>query len=142
MRQANTWVATFDEASCRVFSFNGVPRRLEELPGERRAGPHKPKFADRPGRVHASVGARRSSLAPRTDPERRLETDFVVALAADLAAKAEAGAFDRLIVAASPRALGAFRAAASRPLASKVVREIHKSFVNGDSARLFDALAQ
>lgn len=142
MKQQSTWVATFDEAEARVFSFNGVPRRLEELPDERREGPHRPAFTDRPGRVHASMGARRSAMEPRTDPERRLESAFVAELAADLAVKAEAGAFDRLIVAASPRALGAFRAAASKALAAKVVRELDRSYVNGDTDRLFAALEQ
>jgi protein required for attachment to host cells len=79
-------------------------------------------------------------MAPRTDPERRLETAFVEALAADLASRAEAGAFDQLIVAASPRALGAFRAAASQPLAARIVRELNKSYVNIDTARLIEAL--
>jgi len=140
MRQTKTWVATFDEASARIFSFNGVPRRLEELESERRDGPHKPVFDDRPGRVHSSIGERRSGMAPRTDPERKLEAAFVTALAADLAAKAEAGAFEQLIVAADPRALGAFRAVASKPLAARVVRELNKSFVNVEPSRLFEAL--
>jgi protein required for attachment to host cells len=142
MKQPSTWVATFDEASWRIFSFNGVPRRLEEIAEERRSGPHKPSFADRPGRVHASVGERRSGMAPRTDPEHRLETAFVEAVAARLAAKAEAGAFDRLIVAAAPRALGAFRATTPKSLTAKVVRELHTSYANGDAARLFAALDQ
>lgn len=142
MKQDKIWVATFDEAAARIFTFDGVPRRLEELPGEHRTGQHKPSFADRPARVHASVGERRSGIAPRTDPERRLETAFVERLVADLEAQAKGGAFDRLIVAASPRALGAFRAAASKPLMAKVVREIHGDYVNGDSARLFEALDQ
>lgn len=142
MKQANTWVATFDEASCRIFSFNGVPRRLEELVGERRSGPRKPRFSDRPGRVHASLGERRSSMAPRTDPERRLETDFVERLTMHLGEKAQAGAFDRLIIAASPRALGAFRAVAPKSLVTKVVREINGSYVNGEEERLIKALDQ
>lgn len=140
MKQQKTWVATFDEAACRVFSFNGVPRRLEELPGERRTGQHKPVFSDRPGRVHARMGERRSGVAPRTDPERRLEAHFVEGLSADLELKAKTGAFDRLIIAASPRALGAFRAAASKALLAKVVREIHGDYVNGEPERLFEAL--
>jgi protein required for attachment to host cells len=140
MRQTKTWVATFDEASARIFSFNGVPRRLEELEVERRDGPHKPEFDDRPGRVHSSIGERRSGMVPRTDPERKLETAFVKALAVDLAAKAEAGAFEQLIVAANPRALGAFRAAASKPLVAKVIRELDKSFVNVEPSRLLEAL--
>ena len=142
MKQAKTWVATFDEAGARIFSFNGVPRRLEELAGEQRTGARKPSFSDRPGRVHASMGERRSGVSPRTDPERRLEKAFVAALAADLETKAKAGAFERLIVAASPRALGAFRAAASKPLMAKVVREIHGDYVNGDAARLLEAIDQ
>lgn len=142
MKQDKIWVATFDEAAARIFTFNGVPRRLEELPGEHRTGQHKPSFEDRPARVHASVGERRSGVTPRTDPERRLETAFVEGLVADLEAKAKNGAFDRLIVAASPRALGAFRAAASEPLMAKVVREIHGDYVNAGSARLLEALEQ
>lgn len=142
MKQQNTWVATFDEAACRVFSFNGVPRRLEELPEERRTGQRKPTFSDRPTRVHASMGERRSGVAPRTDPERRLEIAFVKGLAAELEMKAKAGAFDRLVVAASPRALGAFRAVAGKPLLAKVVREIRGDYVNGETERLFEALDQ
>lgn len=142
MGRQNTWVATFDEAASRVFSFNGAPRQLKELPQERRTGPRKPSFSDRPGRVHESVGERRSGAVPRTDPERRLEAAFVARLAGELEAKAKAGAFDQLIVAASPRALGAFRAAASKQLMAKVVREIHGDYVNGDAARLAQALEQ
>lgn len=81
-------------------------------------------------------------MAPRTDPERRLETVFVTSLAEHLADRAQAGVFDRLIVAAGPRALGAFRAAASKPLYAMVVRELNGVYVNGDEARLLQALEQ
>jgi protein required for attachment to host cells len=66
----------------------------------------------------------------------------VEGIAAALDAKAKAGAFDRLIVAASPRALGDFRAAASKALKAKVVREIHGDYLNGATARLFEAIDQ
>lgn len=141
MKRARIWVATFDAGSCRVFNFNGNPRRLEEIVEERRTGPHKPAFADRAGREHSRLGERRSAMAPRTDAERRLETEFVGALATHLTAKAQEGAFDELIVAASPRALGAFRAAAPKSLADRVACELHGSYVNEDERRLHDALA-
>jgi protein required for attachment to host cells len=141
MRPIKTWVATFDGASCRVFVYRDNARRLDELTDERRAGPHKPHFEDKLGRVHASVGARRSGMAPRTDPERRMEAEFVTALASNLAAKAAEGAFDQLIIAASPRALGAFRASAPKALADKVVRELHRAYLGGDEERLLAALA-
>jgi len=140
MRQKTIWVVTFDGASSRVFEFSSSPRRLEEIPGERRDGPHKPQFDERAGRVHASVGPGRSSIEPRSDAERNLEDAFVASLAEQLAAKLVEGAFDELIVAAGPRALGAFRTAAPRALAEKVTREVHGNYVNIDQSRLLDAV--
>lgn len=140
MKQKHIWVATFDGASARVFSYDGFPRRLQEVPEQRRDGPHKPDFDDRAGRVYSSAGHGRSGVEPHTDPERRLEDDFVAALAQQLTAKAAENAFDELIVAAGPRALGAFRTAAPRALADKVAREVHGNYVNGEENRLLEAL--
>jgi len=140
MKQARTWVATFDGAACRVFTYDGVPRRLEEVESERRTGPHKPEFEDRPGRVYSSMGDGRSGVSHHTDPERRLEDDFVKALAGHLETKAAEKAFDALIVAASPRALGAFRAVASKSLLKILVRDVHGDYVNSDPSRLLAAL--
>lgn len=140
MKQARTWVATFDGASCRIFAYDGVPGRLEEIESERRVGPHKPQFEDRPGRVYSSRGEGRSGVSHHTDPERRMEDEFVKELAEHLEAKAADKTFDALIVAASPRALGAFRAVASKALLEKLVRDLHGDYVNGDPNRLLAAL--
>ncbi len=140
MRQKRIWVATFDGASARVFRYDGSPRGLEEIVGERRSGPHKPHFEERAGRVYSSVGPGRSSVEPHSDAERELEDVFAASLAERLAGKLTEGAFDELIVAAAPRALGAFRAAASRPLAEKVTREVHGDYVNSDQSQLLNAL--
>ncbi len=140
MRKKNIWVATFDGASSRVFRFDPLPRRLEEVIGESREGPHKPHFEERAGRVYSSVGPGRSSVDPHTDPERNLEDAFVASLAEHLAEKLAEGAFDELIVAAGPRALGAFRAVAPRALVARVLREVHGNYVNSDQNRLLDAL--
>ena len=140
MKQVRTWVVTFDGASCRVFSYDGAPRRLVEIDSERRSGPHKPQFDDRAGRVYSSMGTGRSGVSEHTDPERRMEGAFVGALAKHLSEKAAENAFDALIVAASPRALGAFRVAAAKALADKVIREVHGDYANGDISRLLAAL--
>jgi protein required for attachment to host cells len=137
--KTTTWVTTFDGASSRVFTLSGVPGRLEEIVSERRDGPHKPDFDDRPGRVYSSKGHGRSGVSHHTDPERRMEDEFVSELAQDLAAKAAEGLFDQLIVAASARALGAFRASAPKALV-EVTREVHGNYVNGDQQRLLAAL--
>jgi protein required for attachment to host cells len=90
--------------------------------------------------VYASHGAQRSGVSPRTDPERRMEEKFVTSLVEHLSAKAGEKAFDELIVAASPRALGAFRACAPKTLTERVSREIHGDYVNVDPERLLTAL--
>ena len=142
MRQSKIWVVTFDGASSRSFTYNGVPRRLEEIPEERRSGQHKPEFDDRPGRVYSSKGNQRSGVSHHSDPERRLEGEFVASLAESLAARAAEKAFDELVIAASPRALGAFRSGASKVLVDKVSREIHGDYVNDDFERLLAALTK
>jgi protein required for attachment to host cells len=113
---------------------------LEEIVGERRDGPHKPHFDERAGRVYSSVGPGRSAMSPRTDAERRIEDEFVLALVERLAVKAADDSFDQLIVAASARALGAFRAVAPKVLVDKVTREIHGDYVNDAQGRLLDAV--
>lgn len=133
-------MVTFDGASSRTFAYNGVPRRLEEISDERRSGQHKPEFDDRAGRVYSSMGTRRSGVSHHTDPERRLEDEFVASLVESLAVKASDKSFDELIVAASPRALGAFREHAPKHLIDKVSREIHGDYVNDDADRLLAAL--
>lgn len=79
-------------------------------------------------------------MEPRSDPERHLEDAFVASLAKHLTGKLAENAFDELIVAAGPRALGAFRAVAPRALAERVTREVHGNYVNGDEDRLLAAL--
>ncbi len=141
MRQEKQWVATFNGASARAFTYDGAPRILVEVDGARREGPHKPDFDDRATRVHESLGERRSGASPETDPERRLEDKFIEGYAALLESHRARGDFDELIVAASPRALGAFRKALTPELAKVVVREIHGDHVNGGAESLRDALA-
>jgi protein required for attachment to host cells len=139
MKQKNTWVATFDGAGARIFALEGAPRRLEEILAERRDGPHRPHFEDRPGRVHNRVGEGRSGVSEHTDAERRMEDAFVADMASHLNAAHVRRAFDALIIAAGPRALGAFRAAAPEALGA-ITREIHGDYVNGDHKALLAAI--
>jgi protein required for attachment to host cells len=141
MRQQKQWVATFNGASARAFTFNGVPRALAEIADARRQGRHKPDYDDRATRVHSSLGDRRSGASAETDPERRLEDEFVERLVDYLETRRLNGDFDELIVAAAARALGAFRKAAGPALAKSVVREIHGDHVNSDIENLREALA-
>jgi protein required for attachment to host cells len=140
MRQRNIWVVTFDGASCAVHTYDGVPRRLAPVLGGAFAGAHKPHHTDRPVRVFSSAGERRSTSEPRTDPERALEDTFVAGIVAYLQAAQQRRAFDDLIIAAVPRALGAFRNLAPQVLKETVIREIDGDYVNAGVEQLTAAL--
>ena len=122
MRQRRVWAAAFDGARCRVFELAGAPPKLAELTALRLSGARKPEFDDRPGAVFSSASTHRSAMTPPTDPERKLEDAFIGEVVDHLYAQSLQKAFDRLIAAASPRALGTFRATAPKALMSVVVR--------------------
>ncbi len=63
-----------------------------------------------------------SGVSHHTDPERRLEDGFVASLVSHFVEMASEKAFDKLIVAAGPRALGAFQANAPKSLTELVKR--------------------
>ncbi len=73
-------------------------------------------------------------------PNDEMEDEFVAALAEHLSERAADNAFDALIVAASPRALGAFRTLAAKALSDKVIREVHGDYAKGDPDLLLAAL--
>lgn len=140
MRQRKIWVATFDGGSCLIHAYDGAPRRLERVEGGALSGEHKPQHDDRAVRVHESQGERRSASAPRTDAERALEETFVARVAEHLHVAWKARKFDDLIVAAAPRALGAFRKLAPADLQGAVLREIDGDYVKAGQDRLLEAL--
>jgi protein required for attachment to host cells len=135
------WLATFDGASARLFAIDREAERCTPVDIEVADGPHRQHFEDRPTTTHQSVGARRGSGDLQTDPERAVEDRFVKALAENLARRAEAGAFEQIVIAAGPRALGAFRAAAPPSLKSRVKDEIAKDLVNEPAANVYARIA-
>ncbi|MGE3249664.1 MAG: host attachment protein [Hyphomonadaceae bacterium] len=135
-----TWVAAFDGAACRVFHYRAGARELLELTEEARNGPHKPHFGAPADTVYSSASTHRGAPEPRTDAERNLEDAFVAQITAHLETRAATRAFQRLIVAAGPRALGAFRERASSKLKARVTREIVGDYVSADTKTLLSAL--
>jgi protein required for attachment to host cells len=140
MRARKTWIATFNGAECRVFEYEGAPRRLVEVDGAHLSGAHKPDFADRATRVFSSASPRRSAAEPRTDAERALEDAFVAEVAEFLALAAKAESFDDLVIAAGPRALGAFRKAAPKTVSDRVKRELHADLVGSSPPEILAAV--
>lgn len=83
-------------------------------------------MADRPGRAFASAGHGRSAMEPATDPVEKIEVDFAKSLADMLNEKLTKKAFDRLIIAAAPQALGNLRKAFSPQVQATILAEMAK----------------
>lgn len=128
--------AAFDGASAQAFLYERTERRLAPLPGFPKAGAKKPQFNDSAPRSFQSEGGARSAIDPRTDPEREIETRFVGEVADALEALRVQKAFNSLVVAAPPRALGAWRDRAPEALRALVKAEISKNYAGRDARDL------
>ncbi len=96
---------------------------------------------DKPGRSFESSGARRSTMeAP--DLHQKTEDRFVEAIIDDLAKDAVAKAFDQLVVAAPPVALGVMRKATPASLGAKVMAWIDKDFTKEPVPQIAKAIAK
>ncbi len=140
MKTAITWVVTFDGARVRAFEWQRANRALAAIALGVDAGEQHPMFRDRPVRTHDSVGPTRGAGDPKSDAERVLEERFVDAVTAALTLFATRRAFDHLIIAAAPRALGYFRARASPDLLAMVDAQIDHDYVNTPTDALLRAI--
>ncbi len=133
MKPIITWILIADGARARVLTNTGPGKGVQEVAGmEFAQAPLKSGdiMADPPGRRQASVGKGRSAMQPATDPVDKREADFVSDLAQMLETKLRKKAFDRLIIAAAPQALGTLRTAMSPQVRQKVVHEIAKDLTH------------
>lgn len=122
------WLAVVDGARGLIFVNDGTAFE-PELKVVRTYGQDNPKTSDqgrdKPGRTFESVGTRRSTNeAP--DLHQRAEDTFVTGILRDLEKDATSGAFDEIIVAAPPVALGTIRKVAAKSLADRVTLWIDK----------------
>lgn len=148
MKPTITWILIADGARARVLEHKGPGKGLNEVPGLEFSDEHLRTgdiVSDRPGRSFDSNGVGRSAMQPQTDPADKRETDFVIGLADMLDEKLRGGAFDQLIVAAAPRAMGDLRKALTPKLRAKITAELPKDLTqipNSDMAKhLEDVLA-
>ena len=123
MKPIVTWIVAADSGRVRIFENLGPGKGLAQVKGLEMEDAHhyaRDTESDQLGRSFASVGQGRSAIAPHTDPAVHEEQAFAKQIAALIEAKWAEGAFDRLIIAAEPTALGNIRAALS-PAADKAV---------------------
>lgn len=124
-----TLVAIADGATARFYRNAGPGAGLAPLP-DLSMSVDIPKgsdiMADDRGRAFASVGSGRSAVEPKSDPRELVEIDFLRSFAARLEDLRRENAFDRLVIAAAPRALGEIRKVLSAGVAEKLVATLDK----------------
>ena len=112
MKRKVTWILIADGARARVLNYLGRQSGVEQLPGCDWLAPHAPDRelgSDRPGRAFDSVGKGRHAIDPHTNLHRSNKADFARQITNRLTQKLKAGAFERLVLIAPPKALGDIR---------------------------------
>nr|WP_295891074.1 host attachment protein [uncultured Devosia sp.] len=138
MKKTVTWVLIADGAQARVLENTGPGKGLKQVEGlDWAIDPLQAQdiVSDRPG-SKSGGGARGGGMEPRTDPVEYRETEFVKSVAATLDRHQQKGAFDRLVIAAAPIALGDLRKAISPAVKKTVVAELNKDLTNLPTAQL------
>ncbi|MFC3703297.1 host attachment protein [Devosia honganensis] len=139
MRKTVTWILIANGTQARMLEHSGPGKGLAQVKGLEWSIPSLQSQdidSDRPGRGFSPSGGRRSAMEPKTDPAERREAEFVRSLASAIEAKAKAGAYDRLVIAAAPIALGNLRKALSEHVKKTIVAELDKDLTNVPTPQL------
>jgi len=139
MKKTITWILIADGSHARMLENTGPGKGLKQIQGLDFSIPAmqaKDIMADRPGRSFASAGTGRSAMEPKTDPVEHREANFVKSMAEMLEKKHQEGAFDRLVIAAEPVALGVIRKALSDTVKKTVIAELDKDLTNTPTDKL------
>ncbi|HWA18081.1 MAG TPA: host attachment protein [Devosia sp.] len=144
MKPVVTWIVVADGAQAKIFENDGPGKGLRPLPDLNREQDHlqaREIMADKPGRSYSSAGpGSRSSIEYHTDPVEVRERRFVEDLAGRLEASRADGAFQRLVIAAAPNALGDLRPALSEAVRKTIVAELPKDLTNVPIPKLTEHL--
>lgn len=146
MKPIVTWIVAADSGRVRIFQNLGPGKGLAQIKGLVLEDEHhyaRDTESDQLGRSYASAGHGRSAIAPHTEPAVHEEQAFAKRLADLLQTKWSAGAFNRLIIAAEPVALGNIRAALSEAVNKAVTAELPKDLTKiplADLPKHFDGL--
>lgn len=136
------WVAVMDGAKAIVLSNEGTafePRLKVVHAMAQDNPPTRDQGRDRPGRMNDVSGPHKSSMeAP--DLHQRAEDTFIASVMDALEREAAKGAFDKIVLAAPPVALGTARKEIGAQLKSRLVKEIAADYVKMSVADIAKAV--
>ena len=125
------WVVVCDGAKALIFENTGDADLINLVTREAVSAEQNPatseQGADRPGRVHQSVGSSRSSVE-QTDWHDRAEQAFLRGLAGCLDRAVENREMKAIVLVAPPRAMGVLRAELTPRVDKAVKAEITKDY--------------
>ena len=133
MKKTITWILIANGAQARIVEYTGPGKGLRQVDGmEWSIEPLQAQelVSDRSGGNRAPAGFSRGGMEPRTDPVEHRETEFVKSVAAALDRQHQQSAFDRLVIAAAPIALGNLRKVLSDHVKKTIVAELDKDLTN------------
>ena len=143
MKAIRTWIVVADGAGARLFLNSGPGKGLQELPEGRMQTAletTRSQGSDRPGRVHDRMGDGRHAMEPRIDRHEQQKQRFARDLARRLDAAAGEKAFDRLILVAPPKLLGALRSLLGAAARRLVTGELPKDLMRAPQREIREQL--
>ncbi len=126
------WVLAADAARARIFSAessHGGLKEVADLVHPQSRVHARDAASDEPGTTFDRVGQGQHAMGNEVDPKNEEAIRFAKEVATKLDAGRTARQFEKLYVVASPKFLGALRAALSEPTRKLVAAEIDKNLV-------------
>lgn len=145
-RNPTTWVVIADGQQAQIYRLAAAGHALEPVADGALASASaqlRPRElgTDRPGRGISSAGATPHTFEPRVDVHRLEQDRFAQSVAERLNAAAAKDSFDRLIIAAAPKTLGALRAGLDGAASKRVTGELSKDLMKIPAHDLLGHLA-
>ncbi len=139
-----TWILVADAARARLFASGVIDGALNELedivnPEGRRTDPDASR--DRPPRVMESMGHMSHAIAPHTSPEEKVADRFARELNELLERGRVEHRYERLILVAPPRFLGALQGALGKHVRDCVVAHVDKDLTTLPAMEIQSRLA-
>jgi protein required for attachment to host cells len=128
MKKAKLWYVIADGGRARFVEQDdgGAFRTLSNFVSTELHKRSEELGRDRPARVQESAASARHAVEPKRDLHDAAKEDFIRAVGDELAGLQKEGSFDELVLVAPPGVIRELKDALTKPVAERVVKELHK----------------
>lgn len=140
-----TWVLVADRVRARLFEHDGGNALLNEIEAfvnPEGRDPAGSRGDTRPPRTFESVGSARHAIEPQTTPETKYADRFARRLHDALEQGRVQHRYERLVLVAPPRFLGALHGALGKNVRSHVVSEVRRNLTAMTAAQIREHLGE